>query len=96
MKHAKRSTTRANIARIEEEIKAVDAESRHATETIDVTPFPSQPFISDILSPPLSSPNEEPGELQCFEALFEMKEASSMTSVCMLNVTRWCCLTMCV
>lgn len=36
MKHAKRSTTLANIARIREEIKAVDADSRKATETIDV------------------------------------------------------------
>lgn len=36
MKHAKRSTTLANIARIREEIKAVDAESRRATEMIDV------------------------------------------------------------
>lgn len=36
MKHAKRSVTLANIARIQQEIHAVDAESRRATETIDV------------------------------------------------------------
>ena len=54
MKHAKRSTTRANIERIEKEIKAVDAESQHATETIDVNTLPSisQPKLSDLLYPP--------------------------------------------
>ena len=35
-KYAKRSATLANIARIEQEIKAVEAESQRATDTIDV------------------------------------------------------------
>ena len=37
MRHAKRSTTRANIEKTKAEIAAVDAESQKMTATIDVS-----------------------------------------------------------
>ncbi len=52
MRHAKRSTTRANIEKTKEEIAAVDAESQKMTAAIDVSPCPRFLFAAQYLPVP--------------------------------------------